>query len=72
MSTFTAIILVCLASLSPDLCDESNAVEVRATRVANEIGCVTGWQEIMARADAAREIGRTTYLKTVCRRSPAA
>ena len=70
MNTFTAIVLVCLSSVSPDACDESNAVEVRSTRVVNEMGCVTGWQEIMARADAAGEIGRTTYLKTICRRSP--
>jgi hypothetical protein len=71
MSTFMAIVLVCLSSVSPDACDEASAVEVRSTRVANEMGCVTGWQEIMARADAAGEIGRTTYLKTVCRRLPA-
>ena len=70
MSTFTAIVLVCLSSVSPEACDESNAVEVRSTRVANEMGCVTGWQEIMARADAAGEIGRTAYLKTICRRHP--
>lgn len=66
-----AIVLVCLSSVSPDACDEASAVEVRSTRVANEMGCVTGWHEIMARADAAGEIGRTTYLKTVCRRLPA-
>ena len=71
MSTFMAIVLVCLSSVSPEACDESNAVEVRSTRVANEMGCVTGWQKIMARADAAGEIGRTTYLKTICRRSSA-
>ncbi len=59
-----AIVLVCLSSVSPDACDEASAVEVRSTRVANEMGRVTG-------ADAAGEIGRTTYLKTVCRRLPA-
>ena len=72
MSTFTAIILVCLLSVSPEACDESNAIEVRSRRVTNEVGCVTGWQEIMARAESDGEIGRTTYLKTICRRSPAA
>ena len=72
MSTFTAIILVCLSNISPESCDETNAVEIRSTRVASELGCVTGWQEIMARADAAGEIGRTTYVKTLCRRSPPA
>jgi hypothetical protein len=71
MSTFTAIVLVCLSSVSPDVCDEANGVEVRSTRVASELGCVTGWQEIVARADAAGEIGQTTYLKTICRRLPA-
>ena len=72
MSTFTAIILVCLSSISPEACDETTAVEVRSTRVASELGCVTGWQEIIARGDAAGEVGRTTYLKTMCRRSPPA
>jgi hypothetical protein len=67
MDAFTAIILVYQSSLR--ICATSSAVEVRSTRVANEIGCVTGWQEIMARADAAAEIGRTTYTS---RRSAAA
>jgi hypothetical protein len=70
VSTFTAVVLVCLSNVSPDSCDETDAVEVRSSRVANELGCVTGWQEIMARANAAGETGRTAYLKTPCRRSP--
>ncbi len=69
MSTFTAIVLICLSSVSPDACDETNAVEVRSRHVANEMGCVTGWQEVMARAGADSEIGQMTYLKTICRRS---
>src|SRR5829696_6634501 len=70
MSTLTAVVLVCLSNVSPNWCDETNTEEVRLTRVANELGCVTGWQEIMARADAAGETGRTTYPKTLHRRSP--
>jgi hypothetical protein len=72
MDSFTAILLVCLAGVSPADCTEANAVEVRSTRVANEIGCMSGWQEIIARGgDADGEVGRSTYLKTLCRRNAA-
>jgi len=68
MDSFVAILLVCLAGVSPATCDETNAVEVRSTRVANEIGCMSGWQEIVARGGDTTEVGSTTYLKTLCRR----
>ena len=37
-------------------------------RVANVLGCTSGWQEIIARTDLRDEIGKTSYLKTECRR----
>ncbi len=43
-------------------------LEVRKIRVANELGCATGWQEIIARTDLREDIGKTAYLKTECRR----
>jgi hypothetical protein len=36
--------------------------------VENELGCVSGWQEIFARTPEARQLGRSTYLKTLCER----
>ncbi len=30
--------------------------------------CTNGWQEIIARTDLRDEVGRTSYLKTECRR----
>ncbi len=38
------------------------------TKVASEIGCATGWQEIIARSEVREGVGRTAYLKTLCRR----
>ena len=64
---FAAILLVCLASLPPEQCVESTAVEVRSIVVGNELGCTQGWQELIAREPQAA-LGEPVYLKTVCRR----
>lgn len=69
MDGFSAIVLICLATVSPPDCNESNAVEVRSTHVASEMECMSGWQEIVARTENAREVGRALYLKTLCRRA---
>jgi hypothetical protein len=66
---FAAILLVCLASLPPERCDEATAVEVRSIVVANEMGCMSGWQELIARGPESRPGDAPTYLKTVCRRA---
>lgn len=71
MNGFQAIVLVCLASVPSDRCNESNAVSVMSTHVASEIGCMTGWQDVIARGALARGVGRSTYLRTLCRRSTA-
>ena len=65
---FAAILLVCLASMPQDQCTEDNAVEVRSAVVDNEMGCVIGWQQLIARATDERAGEAPTYLKTVCRR----
>jgi hypothetical protein len=65
---FAAVLLVCLASVPRERCTEDNAVEVRSTVVDNELGCTTGWQELLARAVAAGSGDEPTYLKTMCRR----
>lgn len=67
MNAFIAIILVCAKTVSVASCDESQAVDVLSTRVPNELGCATGWQEVMARSSLREDLD-TTYIKTVCRR----
>ncbi len=65
MSGFLALVLVCASTVPVQACDEAKAVDVRSVRVANELGCATGWQEIIARSGD-EEPG--TYVKTACRR----
>ena len=64
---FAAILLVCLASLPPEQCAETSAVEVRSIVVGNELGCTQGWQELIAR-EPQSATAEPVYLKTVCRR----
>lgn len=64
---FAAILLVCLASVPPEQCDENSAVELRSTVVDNELRCTFGWQELIAREPATTSKERV-YLKTLCRR----
>lgn len=71
MGGFQAIILVCLSGTAPDQCSEANAIEVLSTHVANELGCITGWQDVIARSAQARTVGADTYVRTLCRRSRA-
>ncbi len=68
MNSFIAVVLVCANGLAQEACTDDRAIEVRKVRVANELGCTSGWQEIIARTDLREEIGRTAYLKTECRR----
>lgn len=65
---FAAVLLVCLAPVPPDRCDESTAVEIRSIVVDNELGCAVGWQELIARAAAPPADPGGSYLKTACRR----
>ena len=65
---FAAILLVCLATLPQQQCDETTAIELRSIVVDNELGCATGWQELLARAPDRPPGEPPTYLKTVCRR----
>jgi hypothetical protein len=69
MNPFVAVILICLNSIAPDACDETTAADVLATGVESEMNCVMGWQDVVARSAFAGEIGRTAYIKTLCRRA---
>jgi hypothetical protein len=74
MNAFQAIILICLATTSKQDCSENTAVDVMSTRVANELGCTSGWQEIIARGALKERMGSKegesaeTYIKTLCKR----
>ena len=68
MNAFIAVVLVCANAVPIEACTDDRASEVRKVRVANELGCTNGWQEIIARTDLRDEVGKTSYLKTECRR----
>jgi hypothetical protein len=36
--------------------------------VDNELGCTSGWQEVIARSALHDRIGKQAYLRTICRR----
>jgi len=70
MDRFVAIILICLSSVPPDNCTEETAADVIANEVRSEIDCTMGWQEDVSRSALRDEIGKTAYVKTLCRRAP--
>jgi hypothetical protein len=72
MNPFTAVILICLKTVAPEACDETTAADVLSTGVENELSCVMGWQDVVARSALAAEVGRSAYVKTLCRRTGAA
>lgn len=69
MNPFVAVILICLNTVDVEACDETTAADVFSTGVENELSCATGWQDVVARSALAAEIGRTAYVKTLCRRA---
>jgi hypothetical protein len=71
MNPFVAVILICLNTIASEACDETTAADVLSTGVENELSCVMGWQDVVARSALAAEIGRTAYVKTLCRREGA-
>ncbi|HLY57352.1 MAG TPA: hypothetical protein VKS60_17450 [Stellaceae bacterium] len=68
MQEFVAIILICANSVPADRCDEKTALDVMSTVVDNELGCTSGWQEVIGRSALREEIGKTAYVRTICRR----
>lgn len=69
MNGFQAIILVCLNAIPSDQCNEATATDVLSKHVETELGCFSGWQDVIARTAQAYEIGNTVYVRTLCRRS---
>ena len=68
MTGFAAIVLICLGSTPVQQCDENSAVVLRSTHVNNELGCTSGWQEIIARGGLQESLKNGNYIKTLCRR----
>lgn len=68
MTEFVAIILICLNAVPIEQCDERSAADVMSTVVRNELGCASGWQDVIARSPLGREVGTTAYVRTICRR----
>jgi hypothetical protein len=68
MTEFVAVVLICFNSVPAGECDEKTALDVLSTVVENELGCATGWQEVIARSPLREEIGKSAYLRTLCRR----
>ncbi|MGY2048524.1 hypothetical protein [Methylobacterium sp. JK268] len=68
MNGFLAVVLICANAVAVQDCEETTATDVFKTKVANEMGCATGWQEIIARSEVREGIGTSAYLKTQCRR----
>ena len=71
MPGFQAIILVCLASVPAEACNETTATEVHSKHVDNELSCVMGWQDVIARSAQSTDVGEQTYVRTLCRKSAA-
>jgi hypothetical protein len=69
MNGFQANILICLNSIPSDQCTEETATDVMSKHVETELGCASGWQEVIGRSAQAYEIGRDVYVRTICRRS---
>jgi len=40
-----------------------------SVRVDNELGCTNGWQDVVARSPLADDVGKGSYVKTICRRA---
>jgi hypothetical protein len=67
VNPFVAVILICLNTVPPESCNETTAADVLSNGVESELACVMGWQDVVARSALAHEIGKTAYLKTLCR-----
>ena len=55
MNAFVAVILICLNSVASGACDGTTAADVLSTGVENELSCVMGWQDVVARSAFANE-----------------
>jgi hypothetical protein len=69
MTGFVALVLICQISVPQEDCTEVTARDVMSIHVDSELGCTSGWQDVIARSAFAQDIGKTAYIKTLCRRA---
>jgi hypothetical protein len=69
MDGFQAIILICLSTVPLEQCNEQTASDILSIHVDNELGCTSGWQDVIARSSLYEDVGKTAYVRTICRRS---
>lgn len=68
MDAFVGVILICLNSVAPEACTEDTAVDIMSKDVDSELGCLSGWQEVIGRSSLREGVGITSYVRTICRR----
>ncbi|HVJ52664.1 MAG TPA: hypothetical protein VM689_09395 [Aliidongia sp.] len=68
MIEYVAVILICASSIPAEQCTEDSALDVMSTVVDNELGCASGWQDVIARSPLQKDIGTTAYVRTICKR----
>jgi hypothetical protein len=59
VNPFVGTILIYLNTVPPHSCNETPAADVLSNEVENELACIMGWQDVVARSVLAREIGKT-------------
>ena len=69
MDNFVGIILICLTAVKPEACTEQTATDVLSKRYRSELECSSGWQEVVGHSALAEGVGKTAYVKTICRRA---
>jgi hypothetical protein len=69
MTGFVALVLICQIAVPQEACTEETARDVMSIHVESELGCTSGWQDVIARSAFAQDIGKTAYVKTICRRA---
>jgi hypothetical protein len=68
LNPFAAVILICLNTVPREACNETTASDVLSNGVESELACTRGWQEDIARSALKDQVGKTAYIKTLCRR----
>ena len=69
MDGLQAIILVCLATVSPDQHAEQPATAGLSKHVDTGLGCSSNWQHVIARSAQGDNVGLNAYARTLCRGS---
>ena len=58
-----------ICRVRPEACTEQTATDVLSKRYRSELECSSGWQEVVGHSALAEGVGKTAYVKTICRRA---